>query len=81
MYLCFLLILFQRIPKRANKKYRNYSKEALLNAYKAVKENNVPVLGAALQYNVPEQTLRDRVKGKVDMEKVKLGKENLFSED
>ena len=81
MYLCFLLILFQRIPKRASKKYRNYSKEALLNAYKAVKENNVPVLRAALQYNVPEQTLRDRVKGKVDMEKVKLGTENLFSEE
>ncbi|XP_052258935.1 uncharacterized protein LOC127863447 [Dreissena polymorpha] len=62
-------------------KYRRYSPESLKNAYAAVKENGMPVKRAALTYNVPIQTLRDRVKGKVDPFNIGLGSELIFSKE
>jgi len=44
-----------------------------------VKERQLPVKRAAKLFNVPVQTLRDRVKGKVDHLSVHVGSESLFS--
>lgn len=38
----------------------------MIDAYKAVKEQGLAVTRAAFQFGVPEQTLRDRVKGYID---------------
>lgn len=42
------------------------TESTLLKAYEAVKERKVPVKTAARQFGVPENTLRDRVKGRID---------------
>ena len=55
------------------KKYRGYSQENLAKAFKAVKEKNMPVQRAAREYGVPESTLRDRIKGKVGLQKTRSG--------
>ena len=47
---------------------------ALTNAYKCVTEDKVSVRRASALYGVPVQTLRDRVKGKVDPECVSSGR-------
>jgi len=44
-----------------------------------VKDKQVPVKKAARLFNIPVQTLRDRVKGKVDHFKVHVSSESLFS--
>ena len=51
----------------------------MTNAYKAVREDNMPVLRASKQSGVPENTLRDRVLGKIHPELVTMGREPLFS--
>ena len=51
----------------------------MTNAYKAVKEDNMPVLRASKQFGVPENTLRDRVLGKIHPETVTMGREPLFT--
>ena len=61
------------------KKYRCYSPTALINAYKAVKEQNLSVRRASIQYAIPMQTLRDRVCGKIALDTVHSGTEPLFS--
>jgi len=43
-----------------------YSPSALKNAYKLVIETGAPIKRAARQYGIPHNTLRDRVKGRVD---------------
>jgi transposase-like protein len=53
-------------PTKVDRRYRKYSAETLLKAYEAVKERKVPVKTAARQFGVPENTLRDRVKGRID---------------
>ena len=55
------------------KKYRGYSQESLTKAFKAVKEKNMPVQRAAREFGVPESTLRDRIKGKVGLQKTRSG--------
>ena len=50
-----------------------------MKAYKIVKDKGVAVKKAARMYGVPQQTLRDRVLGKVDP--VNSGNETLFSRE
>ncbi|KAK3085026.1 hypothetical protein FSP39_023051, partial [Pinctada imbricata] len=59
---------------------RNYDRESLTNAYLAATEEKMSVLGAARQFGVPVQTLRDRVKGHIDIDTVKSGKSPVLSE-
>ena len=61
------------MPFSPGKKYRGYSQENLAKAFKAVKEKNMPVQRAAREYGVPESTLRDRIKGKVGLQKTRSG--------
>ncbi|XP_060608143.1 tigger transposable element-derived protein 1-like [Ruditapes philippinarum] len=68
-------------PRHWQKKYRAYSAESLLNAYKAVKDQGVAVKRAALQFGIPVQTLRDRVKGYIDPVHFKKTKETCFRDD
>ena len=51
----------------------------MTNAYKTVREDNMPVLRASKQFGVPENTLRDRVLGKIHPETLTMGRERLFS--
>ena len=51
----------------------------MTNAYKTVREDNMPVLRASKQFGVPENTPRDRVLGKIHLETVYMGREPLFS--
>lgn len=76
----FLYFSFQYNPQLpARKRYRLYSPTAMTNAYKAVIESNIPVLRASKQFGVPENTLRDRVLGKVYPETVTMGREPVFT--
>jgi hypothetical protein len=52
----------------------------MLKAYEAVK-TGVPVQRAAKQFGIPEQTLRDRVKGYVDPNSCSSGGETFFSKE
>lgn len=61
------------------KKHKGYSPSALTNAYKLVKETGIPIKTAARQYGVPHNTLRDRVKGRVDSETTMTGSGPLFT--
>ncbi|XP_052258629.1 uncharacterized protein LOC127863270 [Dreissena polymorpha] len=70
----------QKHPQPIRKKYRLYSPSSLINAFKAVKDDGMSVLRASRTYKVPENTLRDRVLGKVDPETVVMGKVPLFDE-
>ncbi|KAH3742088.1 hypothetical protein DPMN_048822 [Dreissena polymorpha] len=46
-------------------KCKAYSREIMICAYKAVKDDHLPVDRAALMGGVPKQTLRNRVLSKV----------------
>jgi len=61
------------------KKHKGYSPSALTNAYKLVKETGIPIKTAARQYGVPHNTLRDRVKGRVNPETTMTGSGPLFT--
>ncbi|XP_053379621.1 jerky protein homolog-like [Mercenaria mercenaria] len=74
-------VMAERKPKKIEKKYRKYAAESMLKAYDAVREKGVPVQRAALQYGVPEQTLRDRVKGIVNPLSFKQGTETVFTHE
>ena len=65
-------LLLQLNPKPV-RRYRTYSHMALTDAYMAVKDDGFAVTKAAIQYRVPEQTLRDRVLGKVTVDCVSSG--------
>ena len=69
---------FQPNPRPVKKRYRLYSPTALTTAYKMVKERGMPVLTASRLHGVPENTLRDRVLGKIDPETCSMGKQPLF---
>ena len=58
--------------------YGQYEKESLQKSYRLVTEQGFSVYKAALMCSVPEQTLRDRVKGKVPLD-AKPGKKTLFT--
>ena len=80
-HLC-LCPVFQTKPVKATRKYRSsYSAQALLGAYESVKLKGLSVHRAAIQFGVPEQTLRDRVKGRIDHTNLKLGSETVFSNE
>ncbi|CAG2188273.1 unnamed protein product [Mytilus edulis] len=64
---------------RHDKKYRLYSPTALTNAYISVKNNEMSQRKAALQFNVPRQTLRDRITGKISPDCVTTGRAPVFS--
>ena len=40
----------------------------MMSAYRAVRENHIPVKRAAITYGVPQTTLRQRILGRVDPE-------------
>jgi len=65
--------------RKIGKSYRKYRPELLDKAYSLVKEKQVPVKRAAKLFNVPVQTLRDRVKSKVYHFSVRVGSESPFS--
>ena len=71
--------MFQAKPTRSDRKYRNYTEEALLSAYSLVKNEGVAVRRAAKLLKVPITTLRDRVAGRVDP--VNFDRETLFTKD
>lgn len=52
----------------------------MVEAFKAVKDDGLSVKRAAKLYGVPTQTLRDRIKGKIQ-QSAKVGKESIFSHD
>ena len=72
--------MLQVNPQPIRQKYRLYSPSALTSAFKKVKEDGMSVLKASRVFNVPENTLRDRVLGKVDPETVMMGKLPLFEQ-
>ena len=45
--------------------YKNWSKEGMELAHQAVMNDGISVRRAAIEYNVPRSTLRDRVRGSV----------------
>ena len=51
----------------------------MTNAYIAVKEDNLSIRRAAKSYEVPFQTLRERVSGEVDPGCCSMGKQPLLS--
>ncbi|XP_060581496.1 uncharacterized protein LOC132738084 [Ruditapes philippinarum] len=65
-------------PKKAVKRLKQYNKEMMLKAFDAVKNNKTPVDRAARLFDVPAQTLRDCVLGKVGI-KSSWGKTSLFT--
>ena len=71
--------MFQVFPQKRVSKHKGYSPSAMMNAYKMVMETGAPVKTAARQYGVPHNTLRDRVKGRVDPQTVMTGQGPLFS--
>ncbi|XP_053372904.1 uncharacterized protein LOC123565518 [Mercenaria mercenaria] len=68
-------------PTKVEGHYRRYSPESLLKAFEAVKEKKVPVKRAARQFDVPENTLRDRVKGRIDAKNFCIGGETTLSRE
>ncbi|XP_052276674.1 uncharacterized protein LOC127875923 [Dreissena polymorpha] len=61
-------------------KCKAYSREMMMSAYKAVKDDHLPVDRAAIMYGVPKQTLRDRVLNKVKISS-RWGKDSLFTHE
>ncbi|CAC5359072.1 unnamed protein product [Mytilus coruscus] len=64
---------------RHDKKYRLYSLTALTNAYISVRNKEMSQRKAALQFNVPRQTLRDTITGKISPDCVTTGRAPVFS--
>ena len=73
--------LFQVSPQPVRQKYRLYSPTTLTNAYRRVKEDNMSVRRASIQYSVPMQTLRDPVLEKIPPETVTAGRVPVLSLD
>ena len=74
-----LIFLQASSMKAGKKKYRAYSQAALSDAYNAVKTENVSVCRASITFGVPEQTLRDRVKGIIHVDCVTTGRSPMLS--
>ncbi|KAJ8303666.1 hypothetical protein KUTeg_018776 [Tegillarca granosa] len=64
---------------RPEKKYRLYSHNQLADAYNAVTANGVSVYTASRRFGIPEQTLRDRVKGFIEVDCVNSGRSPVLS--
>ena len=75
------IISFQKQHIKAKKQYRNYTPEALYKAYESVRDEGKSVKLAAKQYQVPVQTLRDRVKGKINPNEFSNGGDVLFTKE
>ena len=73
-------LIFQLTPAVGRAKRKCYSPSALVRAYKAVKENGVPVYRAAREHAVPLTTLRDRVDNRVSVDCTKPGPEPVLSQ-
>ncbi|KAJ8297689.1 hypothetical protein KUTeg_024220, partial [Tegillarca granosa] len=67
------------VAKKAKKKL--YSHNQLADAYNAVTANGVSVYTASRRFGIPEQTLRDRVKGFIDVDSVNSGRSPVLSLD
>ncbi|XP_041376339.1 uncharacterized protein LOC121388791 isoform X2 [Gigantopelta aegis] len=63
----------KKLNQREGRKYRSYSTNTLTEAYFAVKDGKITVKGASRQFGIPEQTLRDRALGKIDIDCVSSG--------
>ena len=75
-------LFFQLNPvHRQPTKYRSYSPTSLTNAYLAVRNDGMSVRKAAKQFSIPRQTLRDRVKGKIDPDCTTTGRTPVFTLD
>ena len=61
------------------RKVLQYDRQNLLRAYEAT-QRGLSVYRAAKEYSVPEQTLRDKIKGYIGPD-AKIGFETLFSKD
>ncbi|XP_052279003.1 uncharacterized protein LOC127877322 [Dreissena polymorpha] len=70
----------QEKPQRC-KRRRNYKKESMDLAYKAVHEKGMKVKTAARMFGVPHQTLRDRVSGHVNHDSAEVGGTPVLSVD
>ena len=76
------VLSFRQSQSKATRKYRSvYSAQALLGAYGSVKLKGLSAHRAAIQFCVPEQTLRDRVMGRIDHANQKLGSKTVFSNE
>ena len=49
----------------------------MIMAYEAMKTERISIKRGALHYRVPDHTLRDRVKGKIDPHNLQLGSETI----
>ncbi|KAH3801169.1 hypothetical protein DPMN_154816 [Dreissena polymorpha] len=61
------MFLFQPIPQHVITR-RQYSPTTLTKAYLAVKEEHLSVYKASKVFKIPEQTLRDRVIGRISID-------------
>lgn len=69
-----------KVNKRIGKKYRNYTQEMLTAAFSDVKSGKHSVLRAAKIHGVPEETLRDKIKGRRKLDCTQ-GRSHCFSEE
>ena len=74
-------LYFQVKPRHIDRRYRNYTPDVLLKAYEAVVKAGTPVKRAAVQFGVPVQTLRDRVKGHIDPVSFQVGGETILKSE
>jgi hypothetical protein len=77
----FFKFNFQTRPNKYSRTYRKYSPDVLLKAYEEVKTKGVSVRKVANQFNVPVQTLRDRVKGHIDPLNFVKGGDTIFTHE
>lgn len=70
---------FSEKPKGFSGKYRKYTKDSLIKAYKHVKATGASVRKTAIQFCIQVQTLRDRVKESVDPMNCAVGRDTIFT--
>ena len=75
------MILYLQHVTSARGPYKSYDPQNLTDAYTAVLEDGLPVERAAKRYDVPITTLKDRVRGRIDVETVKPGPAPLFTQE
>ncbi|XP_052223865.1 uncharacterized protein LOC127839515 [Dreissena polymorpha] len=70
-----------KYPVKSSLKYRLYSPTAMTNAFRAVKEQQMSVCRASIQFGVPTTSLRQRVRGRVDPEVISSGPSPVLSQE